>query len=104
MHVTYEFRKHLTYYEIDDEQLSRSSERIFARIDRRISELKQEQEIIRHICAKLTLFLRVNSINPTNEDIIEYINHFIREEKEKRNAGYNNEETIRGLEKMVKAL
>ncbi|CAF4974648.1 unnamed protein product, partial [Rotaria sp. Silwood1] len=102
MHVTYEFRKHLTYYEIDDEQLSRSSERIFSRIDRRISELKQEQEIIRHICAKLTLFLRVNSINPTNEDIIEYINHFIREEKEKRNAGYNNEETIRGLEKMVK--
>jgi hypothetical protein len=101
MHVTYEFRKRLTYSEIDERPSSRSSERILLRIDERITQLKQEQDIIRHICAKLTLFLRVNSINPTNEDVIEYINHFIREEKQKLNAGDNNEQVIRGLENMI---
>jgi hypothetical protein len=102
MHVTYEFKKRLTYIEIDEEQSSRSSKRILSHIDERISQLKQEQEIIRHICAKLTLFLRANSISPTNEDVIEYINHFIREEKQKLNAGDNNEQVIRGLENMIK--
>ncbi|CAF3125543.1 unnamed protein product [Rotaria sp. Silwood2] len=71
-------------------------------IDKITAQLKQEQEIIRHICAKLTLFLRANSINPTNEDIIEYINHFIREEKEKQNAGDNNEQIIIGLQNLIK--
>ncbi len=102
MHVTYEFRKRLSYFVIDDKRSFRSSESIIARIDRRITQLKEEQDIIRHICAKLTLFLRVSSINPTNEDVIEYINHFIREEKQKLNAGDDNKEIIRGLENMIK--
>jgi hypothetical protein len=102
MHVTYEFKKRLTYIEIDENPSSRSSETIISHIDQRIAQLKQEQDIIRHICAKLTLFLRVNSINPTNEDVIEYINHFIREEKQKLNAGANNEQVIHGLENMIK--
>ncbi|CAF0924789.1 unnamed protein product [Rotaria sp. Silwood1] len=102
MHVTYEFKKQLTYLEVDDKQSSISSKRILERIDERISHLQQEEEIIRHICAKLTLFLRVNSINPTNEDIIEYINHFIQEEKEKQNAGDNNEQIIIGLQNLIK--
>ncbi|CAF4828749.1 unnamed protein product, partial [Rotaria sp. Silwood1] len=102
MHVTYEFKKQLTYLEVDDKQSSISSKRILERIDERICHLQQEEEIIRHICAKLTLFLRVNSINPTNEDIIEYINHFIQEEKEKQNAGDNNEQIIIGLQNLIK--
>jgi hypothetical protein len=102
MHVTYEFKKSLTYFDIDNQKSSRSSESTILRIDRRISQLKQEQDIIRHICAKLTLFLTVNSINPTNEDVIEYINHFIREEKQKLNAGDDNKEIIQGLENMIK--
>jgi hypothetical protein len=102
MHVTYEFKKRLTYFEMDEERTSRPSERKLSRIDRRICQLKEEQEIIRHICAKLTIFLRTNSINPTNDTVIEYINLFIREEKEKRNAGDDNEQMIRGLENMIK--
>jgi hypothetical protein len=101
MHVTYEFKKRLGYIEIDENPSSRSLERILSRIDRRIDQLKQEQDIIRHICARLTLFLRVNSISPTNEDVIEYINLFIREEKQKLDAGSNNEQVIRGLENMI---
>jgi len=102
MHVTYKFKKRLTYFEIDKNQSSRSSERILSLIDERIAQLKQDQYIIRHICARLTLFLRANSINPTNEDVIEYINHFIREEKQKLNAGDDNKEIIQGLENMIK--
>jgi hypothetical protein len=102
MHVTYEFKKDLSYITIDDQQSSSSSETIISCIDQRIGQLKEEQKIIRHICAQLTLFLRVNSINPTNEDVIEYINHFIREEKQKQNAGDHNKKVIRGLENMIK--
>jgi hypothetical protein len=101
MHVTYEFKKRLTYIEIDENPSSRSSETILSHIDQRIAQLKQEQDIIRHICAKLTLFLRVNSINPTNEDVIEYIEHFIQEEKQKLNAGDNNKQVILGLKNMI---
>jgi hypothetical protein len=102
MHVTYEFRKRLGYFEIDDYRTSRSSERILSCINHRIDQLKKEQEIIRHICAKLTIFLRTSSINPTNDNVIEYINLFIREEKQKRSAGDDNDQVIQGLENIIK--
>lgn len=102
MHVTYKFKKQLVYLEIDDRQASSSVHNIISSVDQRISDLKTEETIIRHICTKLVLFLKANSITPINEDIVEYINHFIREEKEKRNAGENNEDIILGLETLVK--
>ncbi|CAF5219200.1 unnamed protein product, partial [Rotaria magnacalcarata] len=43
----------------------------------------------------------MSSINPINEDIVEYINHFIREEKEKGIAGDKNEEIIHRLESLI---
>ncbi len=71
----------MSYFDIDNRKSSRSSESTQSHIDRRISQLKQEKDIIHHICAKFRLFLTACSINPTNENFIEYINHFIREEK-----------------------
>lgn len=102
MHVTYEFKKKLSYFEINERASFRYSERIISRIDERIAALKQEEEIIRHICTKLALFIRKNSINPTNNDVIEYINYFIQEEKQKLNAGDDNQQIIRGLENLIK--
>ena len=102
MHVTYELEKSLTYIDVDnDQQSSYPLNNIGSRIDRRIELLKQEQEIIRHICAKLRLFLTVSSINPTNDDVIEYINHFVREENDKKEAGGDNQKVIDGLEKLI---
>ena len=77
MRVTYEFKRRLTYFEAEYEKRSNSFEGILLAIDKRISDLKQEEEIIRYVSAKLWLFLSVNSINPVDEDIIEYINHHI---------------------------
>ena len=102
MHVTYELKKSLTYVDVDNNQESSYPlNNIGSRIDRRIELLKQEQEIIRHVCAKLRLFLTVSSINPTNDDVIEYINHFIREEKDKKEAGDDNQKVIDGLENLI---
>jgi hypothetical protein len=102
MHVTYEFKKRLTYFEFDEEESSSSSDSILSQIDQYISQLEQEQNIIRHICSKLTLFLTENSISPTNDDVIEYINLILYEEKQKRNAGFGNKQIIHGLENMIR--
>ena len=102
MHGTYQFEKYTTYVKIDERESSASSKTILSRIDRRIRELKDERDIVRHISAKLSLFLRTNSINPVNEDVLDYRNHFIKEEKEKRNAGDDHEKVIQGLENMLK--
>ncbi|CAF3355793.1 unnamed protein product [Rotaria socialis] len=101
IHVTYEFQKQLTYLVMDNEHVTSSSQSVISSIDRRIHELKQEEQIILHICTNLTLFLRMSSINPIDEDIVEYINHFIREEKEKGIAGDKNEEIIHRLECLI---
>jgi len=70
-------------------------------IEQRIKDLKAEQEAIIKVCTQLTQFLRVNSLNPVNDDIIEYIQHFIREEKTKKNAGVQNDGVIAGLENLL---
>jgi hypothetical protein len=70
-------------------------------IEQRIKDLKAEQEAIIEVCTKLTQFLRVNALNPVNDDIIEYIQHFIREEKTKKNAGVQNDGVIAGLENLL---
>ena len=96
IHVTYKFRKRLTHRTIDDEP-----SRIPSYIERYIAELKEEQEIIRHVCNKLRIFVRTNSLNPINDAVIEYINHCIYQEKQKLNVGDVNAEVIRGLENLI---
>jgi hypothetical protein len=73
-----------------------------ALIDKRISDLKEEETIIRQICVKFTQFLEANSITPLRASILEYLHHFIREEKQKQMKGKDNVEMIRGLEEMIK--
>jgi hypothetical protein len=50
---------------------------------------------------KLSKFLHANAILPINDDILEYIQYFIREEQMKNNVGTDNAEVIAGLKKMV---
>lgn len=96
IHVTYKFRKRLTYRTIKDEP-----SRILTNIDQYTNQLKDEQEIIRHICNKLRIFIRANSLNPTNDAVIEYINHCIHQEKQKYNPGDVNSDVIRALENLI---
>ena len=108
LHVTYEYRRDLTQIpmEIDSDAGSESlpvptRQSAMAIIDHCISNLKKEDTELVQICAKLSQILSTHAINPFNDDIIEYIHQFIREERKKQNAGANNDEVIQGLENMV---
>ena len=70
-------------------------------VDKRIADLKDELEQIKKVCAKLTQFLQANALNPVNDDIVEYIQHFIREEQIKKNAGADNDSVIAGLKSLL---
>ncbi len=70
-------------------------------IDKRISDLREEQAKIQDVYRKLAEFLHANSILPINDDIVEYLRYFIREEQMKQSAGAYNTEIIAGLEKMM---
>ncbi|CAF3719844.1 unnamed protein product [Rotaria sp. Silwood1] len=98
MHITYEVRKFITNIEMNSQNKIQSP---LDGIEQRIKDLKTEQEAIIKVCTQLTQFLRVNALNPVNDDILEYIEHFIREEKLKKSAGVQNSSVIAGLEKLL---
>jgi hypothetical protein len=102
MHITYRYERNLTYVELDNSNSKQTPQSIMSLIDNRISELRKEEAAIRHICVKLSQFLQANSITPFNDDMIEYMRHFINEEKQKQRAGTDNTEVILGLEQMLK--
>jgi len=102
MHITYRYERNITYVELDDSNSKQTPQSIMSLIDNRISELRKEEAAIRHICVKLSQFLKANSITPFNDDMTEYMRHFINEEKQKQRAGNDNTEVIRGLEQMLK--
>ncbi|CAF3453911.1 unnamed protein product [Rotaria socialis] len=102
MHITYRYERNLTYIKIDNSNSVRKPQSIMKIIDTRISDLRNEETSIRKICAKLSQFLKRNSITPFNDDIIQYFQHFINEEKQKKSTGADNSEIIQGLEKMIR--
>ncbi|CAF4030182.1 unnamed protein product [Rotaria sp. Silwood1] len=70
-------------------------------IEQRIKKLTDEKNTILAVCSKLAHFLQSNSLNPVNDDIMDYIQHFIREERTKNSNGAQNNDIIDGLEKLV---
>ena len=102
MHITYRYERNLTYVEMDDSNSSKTPQSIMTLIDKRISDLRKEEAAIRQICVKLSQFLKANSITPFNDDMLEYLRHFIQEEKQKQMQGAHNTQVIEGLEKMIK--
>jgi hypothetical protein len=87
-HITYEYETKLACLE------GQSS---LADIDKRISDLREEKRIIEDVYKKLAKFLHANAILPINDDIIEYLRHFMREEEMNKNAN-----VVQGLEQMMK--
>lgn len=69
-------------------------------IDKRISDLREEERQIQDVYRKLAKFLYASSILPVNDDIVEYLGYFIKEERLKQSAGARNNDVIHGLEKM----
>lgn len=97
-HITYEHRTNQTHINSNRSRYSRMNEQTsLADIDQRISDLREEAEKIQLVYRKLARFLDANSILPINNDIVEYLQYFIREEQMKRNGGAQNAGIIAGL-------
>ena len=92
MHITYEYQTNITH--LND----RSS---LADIDQRITDLRDEKKEIENVYKKLSKFLYANAILPLNDDVIEYLKHFLQQEQMKKNAGSQNGDVIQGLEQMI---
>ncbi|CAF4223693.1 unnamed protein product, partial [Rotaria sordida] len=93
--------QHITYeYETNVRRLTEASS--LSDIDKRISDLKDEKSKIEDVYKKLSKFLHANAILPLNDDILEYLRLFIKEEQMKKNAGNQNNDVIQGLEQMMK--
>ena len=59
-------------------------------IETRIAEYQKEQREIEQAAAKFGCFLKRNAITPYNDARIEYLNHLIREEKQKAQFSNDN--------------
>ncbi|CAG8521474.1 2935_t:CDS:2, partial [Racocetra persica] len=62
-------------------------------LEKRINQLKEEKKTINKIIVKFALFLRQNAIAAFNDAYVDYLDHFINEEKIKKGANpntYNN--------------
>lgn len=62
--------------------------------EQRISDYKQEREIIRDAAAKFGVFLRKYSLAPYNDALIAYLDYLIKEEQVKVQAGGNNKRLL----------
>lgn len=98
MHITYEFQRFTTNVNMGSEKSTQSQ---LDAVENRIKALTNEQEQIKKVCAQLSQFLQTNALNPVNDDIIQYIEHFIREEQIKKSAGAQNDDVIAGLQNLL---
>ena len=99
MHITYEVRKSMTSMNLNAN--NNRGLTVVDLLEQRIQSLRAEEKAIVNVCAHLTHFLRVNALNPINDDIFEYLEHFLREERTKKAAGTMNDNVIAGLEQLL---
>lgn len=101
-HITYEYNTSRTHINSNRTRNAGSNQEISLRgIDQRITDLREEAAKIQDVYKKLAGFLHANAILPINDDILEYLRYFIREEQLKQSAGARNADVIAGLEKMM---
>ena len=101
-HITYEFKTNRTHVSSTNAKQSGANKEMSLKdIDKRITDLREEAAKIQDVYKKLAGFLHANAILPINDDIVEYLRYFIREEQMKQSAGAHNGEVISGLEKML---
>ncbi|CAF0824824.1 unnamed protein product [Rotaria sordida] len=101
-HITYEYKTNRTHINSNTtKRRERNQGMSLSDIDKRIGDLRDEAAKIQDVYKQLAKFLHANSILPINDDILEYLQYFIREEQMKQSAGARNEEVIGGLRKMM---
>ncbi|UJR32245.1 hypothetical protein I4U23_019711 [Adineta vaga] len=97
-HITYEYKTNRT----NVKSVTTRSKRTMTMddIDKRISDLRKEERKIQNVYKKLVRFLHVNALLSTNDDYIDYLEYFIREERMKQGAGAENTQMIDNLQKI----
>ena len=95
MHITYEFRKLSIKINMNKRNDTRST---LLAIEKWIEDLKNEQKQIKEVYIRVSKFLRTNSLNPVNNDILEYTDLFIQEEKGKNKNGPHKDMVIEALQ------
>jgi hypothetical protein len=101
-HITYECNTRRTHARSDATSSTVTNKELsLTEIDKRISDLRDEQRKIQDVYKKLARFLHANAILPINDGYIDYLQYFIREEQMKQNAGDHNPEVLANLEKMM---
>ncbi|CAG8672274.1 1645_t:CDS:2, partial [Cetraspora pellucida] len=101
MHITYE-NEQISVDKVDENikiliDQKQSDQTIKAAyikdLEKRINQLKEEKKTINKIIVKFALFLRQNAIAAFNDAYVDYLDHYINEEKIKKGANpmtYNN--------------
>ena len=100
MHIGYDYRSFTAYIDVGDsteelrrmtisENLRRPYSAPTSSLQDRITQLKLEEDFILKTYARFSDFLESNSIAPYNDAFIEYLDHFIKEEKRKHNHAKN---------------
>ncbi|GBC01567.1 hypothetical protein RclHR1_04230012 [Rhizophagus clarus] len=92
MHITYENNINIKV------KKKSTKKAILEKCHKRILKLQKEQQKINEINLKFTQFLRQNAIYNSCDAYVDYLNHFINEEKIKKCANTDNDEIISGLE------
>jgi hypothetical protein len=101
-HITYEYKINRIYVISDAKISAESNQEISLRdIDKRISDLREEERQIQDVYRKLAEFLHANALLPINDGYVDYLQYFIREEQMKQTAGADNRDVIANLEKLM---
>lgn len=101
MHITYHFERRMTEIILSTDDRTCQPKSIMNMIDQRITALRNEEKQIQEICAQLCVYLKANAITPFNDDMVEYLRHFVSEEKQKSDSNASNMRLIRNLEESI---
>jgi len=72
-------------------------EQMIKKQERDIEEMNKELGEIKQACVKFACFLKLNAITPYNDAMAEYLNHLIKEERDKVSIG-GSDRTLNSLE------
>ena len=111
MHITYRYEDFTTLIDLSPNYSSKQEnsfsssasityETWLTSIRNRIKDLEEEEQCMMQIAKKLSLYLHENAITPYNDDFLQYLELFSREEQMKQNAGEENRAVVEGLKRL----
>lgn len=98
MHITYLFENSPINITLDNSIDSASA---INKIEQRIQKLRNEEKRIKEISRKISYFIRKKSLNPQNDDILDYLKLFVQEEEKKIAANVGSANLLLSLKRQI---